>query len=266
MNRRTLLPVVVSTTSLVAIAISVGWLLGLGTMFDGRAQQNRREPLLPDLVMAPIVDVNPGYSAGAPLLRFSATIGNVGAGDFLLSARRSAPWSDDWVVVQRVQEANGAFTERPTPGSLVFSTDEHDHWHVEDLELYRLERVDTGEVVGEVLKQGFCPYDTDRLRADVPEDRETAYYPETGCGGRFTIALRVGVSVGWGDEYSWDFIEQKIDLTGLPAGRYRIVQIADPNNWFEEVDETNNETSIEIDFEMSGIIPKIEVVGPGSAP
>jgi subtilase family serine protease len=52
----------------------------------------------------------------------------------------------------------------------------------------------------------------------------------------------------------------------VPAGRYRIVQVADPNNLFEELDETNNETSIEIDFEMSGIIPKIEVVEPASSP
>lgn len=266
MNRRTLLPVVVSTTSLIAIAVSVGWLLGLGTLFDGRPQENRREPLLPDLVMVPILDVNPGYEAGAPLLRFSATIANVGAGDFLLAARRPDPWSDEWAVAQRVQEAGGGFTERPTPGGLVFSSDEHDHWHVEDLELHRLERVDTGEVVGRVLKQGFCPYDTDRLRRDLPRSPEMPFYPEDGCGGRFTVALRVGVSVGWGDEYSWDFIEQKIDLTGLPAGRYRIVQIADPNSWFEELDENNNETSIEIDFEMSGIIPKIEVVEPASAP
>ena len=266
MTRRSLIPVVVSTISLMAIAVSLGWLLGVGALLGGQAQEDRRRPLLPDLVMAPIVDVNPGYSAGAPLLRFSATIGNVGAGDFLLAARRVAPWTDHWTITQRVQEADGGFTERPTPGGLVFSTDQHDHWHVEDLEIHRLERVDTGEVVGQVLKQGFCPYDTDPLRPDLPRAPETAFYPEDGCGGRFTVALRVGVSVGWGDEYSWDFIEQKVDLTGLPAGRYRIVQIADPNNWFEELDETNNETSIEIDFEMSGIIPKIEVVEPSSAP
>ena len=263
---RRLLPAVISLISVGAIIVSVGSLLGPGAAFEPQALPQRRDPLLPDLIMTPIEDVNPGYSAGAPLLRFGATIANVGAGDFLAAARRPAPWSDDWAVSQRVQEAGGGFTERMTPGDLVFGGDEHGHWHVVALESHRLARVDTGEVVGQVLKQGFCPYDTDVYRPDLPRAPRAPFYPESGCGGRFAIALRVGVSVGWGDEYAWDLIEQKVDLTGVPAGRYRIVQIADPFNLFEELDETNNETWVEIDFEMQGIIPSIKVVDRASSP
>ena len=263
---RSFLPAAISLISLGAIIVSVGSLLGPGAAFEPQPLAQRVQPLLPDLIMAPIEDVNPGYSAGAPLLRFAATIANVGAGDFQVAARRASPWSDDWAVSQRVQEAGGGFTERLTPADLVFGGDEHNHWHVEGLEAHRLERADTGEVVGQVLKQGFCAYDTDSYRPDLPRAPQAAYYPESGCGGMFAIGLRLGVSIGWADKYQWDFLEQKIDLTGLPPGRYRIVQVADPFDWFEELDETNNETWVEIDFEMHGIIPSIEVVERASPP
>jgi hypothetical protein len=222
--------------------------------------------------MAPIAEVQPGYSQGAPLLRFGAMIANVGDGDFQVAARRPAPWSEAWSVSQRVQEAEGGFTERVTPGGLVFGGDEHNHWHVEGLEEHRLERgetgrvVGTGEAIGRVLKQGFCPFDTDHLRPELSRSPAIASYPESGCGGAFAIGLRVGVSVGWGDEYPWHFIEQKIDLTGIPDGRYRLVQEADPLDWFEELDDENNETWVDVDIAVSGGIPTVKVVARPTDP
>ena len=260
MNRRRLLAALLGTASVVAIVLSVSSLLGPGLTIEPQPLSRRVEPLLPDLVMAPIGDISAGYLEGAPLLRFAATIVNVGAGDFLVAARRPTPWSDDWAVNQRIQEAGGGFTERLTPGDLVFGGDKHNHWHVAGLEAHRLEQVDTGEVVAQVFKQGFCPFDTDAYRIDLPRAPGAATHPESGCGGRYATGLRAGVSVGWGDEYPWDMLEQRIDLSDLPDGRYRIVEVADPFNWFEELDETNNETWVEISVTVNAGIPTIEVL------
>lgn len=220
------------------------------------------DPLLPDLAMAPIEYVD-GVLAGTdvrPYLRFGATILNYGAGDFVLSIRRSWPWSDDWVVSQRVPEAGGGFTERATPAGMTYSGDDHDHWHVRAVEAHRLERIDTGEVLAEVVKQGFCFFDTAVYEPELPGAPTKARYEERACDGLVSTSMVVGLSVGWGDVYPPDMIEQRIDLSGIPDGRYRIREIADPEGFFVETDETNNETSVIVDITTEGGIPTVVIV------
>ena len=54
-----------------------------------------------------------------------------------------------------------------------------------------------------------------------------------------------------------------MELTGIPDGRYRIREIADPFNWFDELDETNNETWVEVDISTVGGFARVTLV-PGS--
>ena len=51
---------------------------------------------------------------------------------------------------------------------------------------------------------------------------------------------RVGVSVGWGDDYPWNFVYQWIDITGLPGGRYRVRATVDLRNDYAETVEDDN--------------------------
>jgi Lysyl oxidase len=220
-------------------------------------------PLLPDLVMGPIDVVMGGLAefTGARVVRVEATIVNKGAGDFLVAARRDFPWSDHWTVYQRIQEAGGGFTEHATAADLIFAGAPHSHWHVKDMEAHRLERIDTGEVLSEVIKQGFCPYDTDRYFADLPGSPANPVHVETDCEGpAWVTSLTMGVSVGWGDKYPWHMVEQSIDITNVPDGKYRIREIADPYNWFKESDETNNETWVDIEIVTKGGIPSVTVI------
>jgi hypothetical protein len=224
----------------------------------------RVNPLLPDLVMGPIEVANAGIQevTNIPVVRVDATIVNKGAGDFVIAARRDWPWSHDWTVSQRISEAGGGYTERITPAGLIFTGAPHTHWHVKDMEAHRLERIDTGEVLSEVIKQGFCPFDTDAYYADLPGAPASPVFLESDCeGATFVTSLHMGTSVGWGDQYPWHMIEQSIDLTGIPDGTYRIREIADPFDWFEELDETNNETWVDVAISGSGGIPKVTVVG-----
>lgn len=220
-------------------------------------------PLLPDLVMGPIEEVKGGLAefTQAPVVRVEATIVNKGAGDFLLSARRDFPWSDRWIVYQRFLEADGGYSERETPADLTFTGVPHSHWHVKNMETHRLEFADSGEIASEVIKQGFCPYDTDKYDGELAGAPINPVYVETDCEGPVWVtSLTMGVSVGWGDKYPWPLVEQSIDITDLPGGRYRIREIADPFDWFEEQDESNNETWVDIEITTTGTIPRVEVV------
>ena len=117
------------------------------------------------------------------------------------------------------------------------------------MEAHRLERIDTGEVLSEVIKQGFCPFDTNAYFPDLPGAPASPVFLESDCAGAaWVTSLHMGTSVGWGDQYPWHMVEQSIDLTGIPDGTYRIREIADPFDWFEESDETNNETWIDVEI------------------
>ena len=250
---------------LVASAIAALWLVsrpaaGFGAPVD---------PQLPDLVMGPIEEVMGGLEelTGNPVVRVEATIVNKGSGAFLVSARRDFPWSDHWTVYQRLSETGGGLSELATTADLVFAGTPHSHWHVKNMESHRLERIDSGEVLSEVIKQGFCPYDTDLYDPDLPGAPAGPIYNEADCEGpAWVTELNMGVSVGWGDKYPWHMVEQSIDITNVPDGTYRILEIADPFDWFEESDETNNQTWIDVAIDNSTGIPSVRIVDRAPSP
>jgi hypothetical protein len=223
------------------------------------------EPLLPDLVMAPVEQLVPGLplAGGIHPLQFPATIVNIGKGDFLVEATRSWPWTDDWVVNQRIQDATGGYSERSTPATLILGGDEHGHWHVKGVEDQTLERVDTGEVVARPEKIGFCFYDTTHPYPELPGSPPEVRYQGTACEGPFTTGQVTGLSVGWADVYPHGLPEQRVFIQDLPEGRYRLRQVADPDDEFAESDETNNESWVEFDLYWVAGLPVVEIAGHG---
>jgi hypothetical protein len=105
-----------------------------------------------------------------------------------------------------------------------------------------------GKVLGRLVKQGFCFLDTDPYQPDLPGAPVHAAWGASGCASTLDTRVRMGLSVGWGDTYPWYLIDERIDVTDLPDGVYRLREIADPNNAFEELDETNNETWADIEL------------------
>jgi hypothetical protein len=212
------------------------------------------------------VDGSFGGEGIRPYLRFGATISNIGAGDFILDIRRSWPVSDDWVVRQRIPEAGGGFTERVTGAGMIFGGDRHEHWHVRDIEEHRLERIDTGEVLARVVKQGFCFFDVTTVQPPMDGAPTTAQWLEEACGNRISTSLLTGLSVGWSDVYPPDMIEQHMELDGIPDGTYRIREIADPLDLIEELDETNNETWVDVEITNTTGIPRVTIIaGPSGS-
>lgn len=223
------------------------------------------EPRYPDMGMAPLSSLLVGQEAGGRVfLRFSATLVNVGEGPLIVAAHRSFPFRDDWTIVQRIEDATGGYSERAMDARLIFGGDGHDHWHVVGAEAHQLETLD-GEIVGGLVKSGFCFFDNVDYRTTLPSAPPAAVHAAVGCGARFDRDVAMGISVGWGDEYQWYLLDQTIEITGVPDGRYRLRAIADPADEVQESDETNNDTWTVVDLVSADGARRVEVVEQGPA-
>jgi hypothetical protein len=223
------------------------------------------DPHYPDMGMAPLSSILVGTEAsGRVFLRFSATLVNVGEGPLIVAAHRSFPFGDDWTVVQRVTDAAGGHSERDMGARLIFGGDGHDHWHVVGAEAHQLETLD-GEIVGGLVKSGFCFFDNVDYRSTLPGAPPAAEYTALGCGTRFDRDVAMGISVGWGDEYQWYLLDQTIEITGVSDGRYRLRAIADPADQVQESDETNNDTWTVVDLVTIDGARQVQLVEQGPA-
>lgn len=204
--------------------------------------------VMPDLAPEPPVDLRTRTEGDRLTVRFSSTLVNVGQGDFILRGTRTF---DEWAVEQEISYSEGGGELRPTSAIMVWGGDGHEHWHIERVATYTLYRLDdSGEVVDDDIalpdaKVGFCFYDHTRSFEDGPAE---AVYSHEDCGDQEDNEIRMAMSVGWSDIYDFDLPGQSIEITDLEDGFYRVVGVADPQNWFEEADEENNMTWI--DFEL----------------
>ena len=89
-------------------------------------------------------------------------------------------------------------------------------------------------------KVGFCFFDTTLRYPSLPRSPSAAHYRQPWCGTRTAQTSRTGISVGWGDRYSWKIAFQWVDITGLPSGDYVLRAMVDPYSSFLETDETDN--------------------------
>ena len=104
-----------------------------------------------------------------------------------------------------------------------------------------------------------------RISPTHQRDRCSRKTPATGAR---RSALEMGLSPGWQDPYTWLLPDQRLDITGLPDGKYRLVAKADPNNWFRETDERNNVTWVDLALRTNAGSPRVTVeeVGPHATP
>jgi hypothetical protein len=257
--------VLVGGIAVVALIATAGaLLLASGPPADPPPLAAPVDPRLPDLTVAPLTGIIGGLNDdGTRSIRFGVMIVNQGEGDFLLRARRSNAVSDDWQVTQRISDVGG-YTEKQSAATLVMGGDGHDHWHIKEVESHAIEAPD-GTVLGRVIKSGFCFFDTNAVRPELPGAPAAKVYQARGCGGRLDSAVTMGLSVGWGDEYPWHLFEQEINISSLAEGRYRLRAVVDPYGWFDEIDETNNEVWADIDWHLEDGVPVVVVSATSSS-
>lgn len=207
------------------------------------------EQLLPDL--RPVLVAPPGApptspgpadslrldtttEAGRVLLRFASIVANEGPGPLHVIADPAtmSGTPDAW---QRTYSTTGSVVDHPT-GALVFH-DQHDHFHLDRFESYRLvEDTEDGAVVRSAHKVSFCLTDSlDHRRGRAPEREVRVHTPPLECGERSQ-----SINPGWSDHYGADLPDQWVDVTDVPDGDYLLEFEVDPDGIIVESDENNN--------------------------
>ena len=209
--------------------------------------------LLPDMTMAPIYDVSLQYMrSGKVRLRFGSIIRNIGDGP--LEARGTGRVKRHMNEIRQVIRLQDGNTRTVTPVDVTgfYAGDGHNHWHVSSFVVATLYPVTSGEVdpgtVRSLRKIGFCLTDSLRVPAEVrpPNSAPTRTYPYTGCGNSKSQKFKMGVSVGWADEYPASIAYQWINIEGLPVGDYRLCTTPNPEGAWLERDYTNNSAWIDL--------------------
>ena len=207
--------------------------------------------VLPDLRSPALTDFRiENASNGQKRLRFSTRIANAGPGKFEIRMYRPDTTTAQMKVEQRIFNTSGVYRRVQAPGTKGFynAGDGHDHWHVFKLQEFSIHRINAdgseGPSVGSGAKTGFCFLDVVTYNLSLPNAPQTKQY--TGCGTRSSLNVKAGISVGWADKYSAGLANQWIKINGLPDGKYRVRVKTDPQNWFAETSNTNNDTSANI--------------------
>lgn len=207
--------------------------------------------LLPDLRMAKLTEMRVTYDSSKDrhLLRFTATILNMGDGPFIVRAERDCAGAECPVMDarQRYLRTDGSHDGDARTGTSEYDVgDGHSHWHVMDVESYELIPLDLPpEQASEAVtgsKVGFCFYDTAPRNTSLPGSPSSPVFSESGCGVPSSTRTRVGVSVGWGDSYAWFLPRQWIMLDKVPSGDYLVCATADPFGQWAETSEDDNQS------------------------
>ncbi len=195
-------------------------------------------------------------STGQKFIRLTNTAANLGQGRFELRPVHDAT-TGTTVAYQRLysHDASGNWymTGEQAIGAFELHS-AHGHWHFNDFALYELRNIATdGQVGSQVLassgKVTFCIIDTGLIDGSLEHASGATY---TSCGQN---AIQ-GLSVGWGDAYTWNLAGQSIDVTGVPQGDYWLVSTVDPDDIVLEgggAAESNNTAAVKVRLRPNGV-------------
>ena len=218
----------------------------------GRAQgsptQPLPQPLLPDLqVLEPSgLYIAPATDEDERRLKFATVLWNAGPG-FLEVHGSEDPNSSELSVTQVLYGPGGL----PIPGGAVGVFDfqhRHGHLHLADFASYELWAAaeDGGllELIAMNDKVGFCLMDNVLIDPALTVGDGEPKYP-IDCNGDVQ-----GISPGYGDIYVAQLFEQDLVITGVPDGRYALINTVNPRGVIVEATTDNN--SAIVYFELEG--------------
>jgi hypothetical protein len=198
--------------------------------------------LLPNMQALPAGDVSLRTEGGVRVVRFAATLTNVGAGPLELRPDPGVGCPPDqrgtqqWTYIDA--DRNGAFDPvidtagEPTPTGCMLFHPTHDHWHFAASARYVLHPPGSPQPIVSSDKVSFCMRDSDPLPG-----AETG--PETY--GECTRDSVQGISTGWLDVYEARLDGQALPLPpDLPDGPYCLQITVDPYSLLRESQENDN--------------------------
>jgi hypothetical protein len=114
-------------------------------------------------------------------------------------------------------------------------------------------------------KLNFCLVDSTKMTSNVPPNQPVNphYF---GCGNSASRKVTMGISVGWGDLYGPELAYQAVDLSGLPAGNYKLCATVNKAGvWTEKADNTsNNRYWMELALNPASNSVSVTNEGPGA--
>ena len=210
--------------------------------------------LLPDLVscqhdysVAEVVVAPDGTELHA--LRFAGFVTNLGYGPLDLKGNPQLADDADLTshdVWQRALTVDGDWVNLTKPPIKFERVDGHGHFHLKGIVEYSLWDTSGTVEIRSGAKVGFCLLDVAErpdLHPNPGPERYKLWDPDIHfCKSDRPGAknLRMGISEGWQDIYSFAAPFQWIDVSNVRPGYYRVGQRIDPDNVIVESDETNN--------------------------
>lgn len=193
--------------------------------------------LMPDIVAMPPLDITLKKEGNVTNILFTTSYWNKGRGPLeLVADPKTKGLKTDITrnVYQRIYSLDGDYTERLSGRFLWHQP--HLHYHFEDFAVYTFEPV---EVDGPAMKEKqqfkstFCVRDSEPIDLSHPGANRDASYKV--CGKE-----RQGISPGWADSYYYTYVDQKFNVSNLPAGKYSLKILINPKDRFDEVTKDNN--------------------------
>jgi len=177
---------------------------------------------------------------GETRLRFTGTTANVGNG--ALDVRGVVDATGTLPGYQRIHFDNGSYQDIFV-GYFVFNGHEnHDHFHFQDFNIYRLYEVNSDGSKGALVKPSdkisFCLTDSDPYDLTLPGAPANSVF---SCEQQ-------GISVGWSDRYGRNTEGQWIVIDDVEDGEYWLEIEANPAGLLFETDLADNRRSIRIAF------------------
>jgi hypothetical protein len=219
--------------------------------------------LLPDLRQEPPGQIAVRRDDGRPVLVFRSAVANVGQGPLVVNGRR-ARGASLMDVTQELRRADGSVVQVPISARMKYQLGWHDHWHLLGFDRFDLRDPVTGRRVARSNKVGFCLGSRYQVTPEVPG---TAPVPVINheCGRALPglMRMRMGIDVGYADDYP-AFVEfQYVDLTGVVPGRYLLAHQADPDGHLIVGDRADDTAYALIEItapRRRGGLPRVAVV------
>ncbi len=167
---------------------------------------------------------------GRTLLRFATSTANLGG----LLHVVGGPTTDDAQEVRQLVYGPGVVLDR-SAGTFTYHP-EHHHVHVDDFVRYEL--IDAQDaVVAQSGKVSFCLTDIQEVDAPARTDSAGVFLdlPPLECE-----SVEQGINSGRADYYGRNLPDQWVDITGVPAGEYRLRFTVNPNGFLLESDLDDN--------------------------
>ena len=200
-------------------------------------------------------------------LGFRSAVRNVGDGPLELVGSRPGRGTPLMTISQRIDQVGLPPAVLRNVGHMRYTiSPDHRHWHYLGFEHYELQRFElrpagASEPLRTDRKTGFCLGDRYSIARRLPAaPPEPVYSGSCALNQPERLRLKVGISVGYGDDYAAFLEGQDLKINDLPGGRYVLVHRVNVDQGLRELLYRNNAASVLLHLRWRGGTPSVRVL------